>query len=57
MIETLVSGIIALAIAIVFLGTVLAKIQTLPLWIVTLLGIALMVAALVEGLRQERDQR
>lgn len=57
MIESLVSGIIAIAIAIVFLGVLLAKLNTtIPLWVVTLLGIALMIAALVEGIRQERDQ-
>ena len=53
---TLVGGIVALVMALLFLSVVLNKIRDVPLWIVFLIGIALMVANLVEALRQGEDQ-
>ncbi len=45
MLPTLVGGGIALIIAIFFLGTILIKIPSIALWIVVLIGIALMVVS------------
>ncbi len=56
MLPTLVGGGIALIIAIAFLGIVLAKISSIPLWIVVLIGIALMVVSVVEAVRSGEDQ-
>jgi hypothetical protein len=53
---TLVGGGIALIVAIAFLGIVLAKIASIPLWIVVLIGIAMMVVSVVEAVRSGEDQ-
>jgi hypothetical protein len=53
---TLVGGGIALITAIFFLGTILIKIPSIALWIVVLVGIALMVVSVVEAVRGGEDQ-
>jgi hypothetical protein len=53
---TLVGGGIALIIAILFLGTILIKIPSVALWIVVLIGIALMIVSVVEAVRAGEDQ-
>ena len=54
MIQTLASGVIVLVIAVTFLGVVLAKIHEPVLWIVVGLGVVMMVASLVEGIRADQ---
>jgi hypothetical protein len=56
LLPTLVGGGIALIIAIAFLGIVLAKISSIALWIVMLIGIALMVVSVGEAARSGEDQ-
>ena len=56
MLPTLLGGGIALLIAIAFLAVALAKIQSVALWVVILIGIALMIASLVEAVRSGEDQ-
>ncbi len=56
MLPTLVGGGIALIIAILFLGTILIKIPSVALWIVVLIGIALMIVSVVEAVRAGEDQ-
>ena len=56
MLPTLVGGAIALIIAILFLGIVLIKIPSIPLWIVVLIGIVLMVVSVIEAVRSGEDQ-
>ena len=56
MLPTLVGAGIALIIAVVFLGTLLVKVSSVALWIVVLIGIALMVASVVEAVRAGEDQ-
>jgi hypothetical protein len=51
MIQTVVSGVVALTIAIIFFGVLLLKVHEPVLWIVILIGLALMVAGLIEGVR------
>jgi hypothetical protein len=53
---TLLGGGIALIIAIAFLGIVLAKVPSIALWIVVLVGIAMMIASVVEAVRSGEDQ-
>jgi hypothetical protein len=53
---TLVGGGIALIIAIVFLGVILVKIPSIALWIVVLIGVALMIVSVVEAVRSGEDQ-
>jgi hypothetical protein len=53
---TLIGGAIPLGIAAVFLGIVLAKVPSVALWIIVLMGIALMLASLVEAVRGGEDQ-
>ncbi len=48
----LVAGLIALAVAAAFFYVLLAQLVSVPLWIVVLIGCALMVASFVETLRQ-----
>jgi hypothetical protein len=48
-----VAGIVALVIAIGFLGVLVYKVPSVPLWIVILLGAAAMVASLLESARGE----
>ncbi len=56
MLPTLVGGGIALIIAIVFLGVILVKIPSIALWIVVLIGVALMIISVVEAVRSGEDQ-
>ena len=56
MLPTLVGGGIALIIAIVFLGVILVKIPSIALWIVVLIGVALMIVSVVEAVRSGEDQ-
>ena len=53
MLATLVPGMIAIALACGLVAPVVIKVQSTPLWIVVAIGIGLMVATLVEGVRQE----
>jgi predicted Kef-type K+ transport protein len=53
---TLIGGAIPLAIALAFLGIALAKVPSVPLWIITLIGVALMIASLVEAVRSGEEQ-
>jgi hypothetical protein len=53
---TLLGGAIALAVAIIFLGIVLAKVPSIALWIVVLIGLALMIVSVVEAVRGGEDQ-
>jgi hypothetical protein len=53
---TLVGGGIALIVAILFLGTILVKIPSIALWIVVLVGIAMMVVSVIEAVRAGEDQ-
>ena len=46
-----IAGIISLATALGFLGVLLYKVVSVPLWAVVLLGAAMMVASLLESLR------
>jgi hypothetical protein len=45
------AGIISLVVALGFLGVLLYKVISVPLWIVVLLGAAMMVSSLVEAWR------
>ena len=56
MVPTLMGGAIPLLIAVVFLGIVLAKVPSIPLWIIVLVGIGLMIASLVEAVRSGEEQ-
>ena len=56
MLPTLMGGAIPLVIAVVFLGIVLARVPSVALWIIVLMGIALMLASLVEAVRGGEDQ-
>lgn len=56
MLPTFIGGIIPLAIALVFFGIVLAKVQSIALWIVVVTGIVLMVASLIEAVRSGEEQ-
>jgi hypothetical protein len=51
----LVAGIVSLAIALGFLGVLIYKVWSIPLWIVILIGFACMAASVIETLRS--DQR
>lgn len=56
MLPTLVGGAIPLLIAATFLGIVLAKVPSVALWVIVLMGVALMLASLVEAVRGGEDQ-
>ena len=56
MLPTLIGGAIPLAIAVVFLGIVLARVPSVALWIIVLIGVALMLASLIEAVRSGEDQ-
>jgi predicted Kef-type K+ transport protein len=56
LVPTLMGGAIPLLIAVVFLGIVLAKVPSIPLWIIVLMGIGLMIASLVEAVRSGEEQ-
>jgi hypothetical protein len=47
----LIAGILSLAVALGFLGVLVYKVTSVPLWAVVLLGAAMMVASVVEALR------
>lgn len=55
MIRTVVSGILAIAIAVAFFGVVLLKIHEPVLWIVVGIGILMMIWNVVDGVREARD--
>jgi hypothetical protein len=52
----LIAGIIALVIAIGFLGVLVYKVPSVPLWIVILLGAAMMVASFVQAVRGDETR-
>ena len=54
MLRTVVSGIVALALATTFLAVVLLKIQEPVLWIVVGIGVAMMAWNLIETVRHTR---
>lgn len=56
MLPTLIGGGLALAVAIAFLGIVLAKVPSIALWIVVLTGIVLMIISVIEAVRGGEDQ-
>ncbi len=56
MLPTLIGGAIPLLIAAVFLGIVLARVPSVPLWIIVLMGVVLMIASLVEAVRAGEEQ-
>jgi hypothetical protein len=49
----LFAGIIALAIALGYLGILAVRVNELPLWIVLLVGFAMMAASFVNALRED----
>jgi hypothetical protein len=49
----LFAGIIALAIALGYLGILAVRVNELPLWIVLLVGFAMMAASFVHALRED----
>jgi hypothetical protein len=49
----LVAGIISLVVALGFLGVLVYEVHSVPLWIVILLGAAMMVASLIEVRRSD----
>jgi hypothetical protein len=53
---TLIGGVVALAVAIIFLGIVLAKVPSIALWIIGLVGMALMIISVIEAVRGGEDQ-
>jgi threonine/homoserine/homoserine lactone efflux protein len=53
---TLLGGIIPLVVAIVFLGILLAKVSSVALWIIVIVGVALMIWSWVEALRSGEEQ-
>jgi hypothetical protein len=52
----LIAGLIALATALAFLGVLVYKVWSIPLWIVILLGGAMMVASLIESMRSDQQR-
>jgi hypothetical protein len=52
----LIAGLIALATALGFLGVLVYKVWSIPLWIVILLGAAMMVASLIESMRSDQQR-
>lgn len=56
MLPTLIGGGLALVVAIIFLGIVLAKVPSIALWIVVLIGMALMIVSVIEAVRGGEDQ-
>jgi hypothetical protein len=53
----LIAGIISLAIALGFLGVLVYKVPSMPLWAVIGLGAAMMIASVVESLRGNGNGR
>lgn len=56
MLLTLLGGIVPLLIAIAFLGILLAKVPSIPLWIIVMVGIVLMIWSLIEAVRSGEEQ-
>jgi hypothetical protein len=52
----LVAGLVSLAAALGFVGVLVYKVWSIPLWIVVLLGAAMMVASLVESVRSDQQR-
>jgi hypothetical protein len=52
----LVASIVSLVTALAFLGVLMYKVWSIPLWIVILLGAAMMVASLIESVRSEESR-
>jgi hypothetical protein len=48
-----IAGLISLAAALAFLGVLVYKVWSIPLWIVIALGAVMMVASLVESVRSD----
>jgi hypothetical protein len=51
----LVAGIVALATALGFLGVLVYKVWSVPLWLVILLGAAMMVASFIQSARGDES--
>ena len=54
--ESVIAGLLALAVAAAFLWVLLDQLFSVPLWTVVLLGFVLMVVSFAESLRQGGDQ-
>lgn len=54
MVRTVISGIVALAIALTFFSVLLLKVQEPVLWIVIGIGVLMMVWNIVDGVRNAR---
>jgi hypothetical protein len=52
----LISGLIALAIAIGYVGILAVRVNSLPLWIVVAAGVAMMAWSFYESLRGEESR-
>jgi hypothetical protein len=52
----LVAGIVSLVTALAFLGVLMYKVWSIPLWIVILLGAAMMAASLIESVRSDQQR-
>jgi hypothetical protein len=52
----MIAGIVALVIAIGFLGVLVYKVPSVPLWAVILLGAAMMVASFVQAARGDETR-
>jgi hypothetical protein len=52
----LISGVIALAIAIGYVGILAVRVNSLPLWIVIAIGVAMMAWSFYESLRGEESR-
>jgi hypothetical protein len=51
----LIGGLIAMAIAFGYLGIIAARVDSLPLWIVVLIGMAMMAWSFYESLRGDEN--
>jgi hypothetical protein len=49
----LLAGIIALVLALIYVGVLAAQVPSVPLWIVIAIGLAAMVASLIDSLGEE----
>lgn len=54
MLETLVPGVISIVLAGGLVAPVIMKVDSIALWSVVAIGLGLMIATLVEAVRQER---
>lgn len=55
--ESMIAGLIALAVAAFFFYILMSQLVSVPLWIVILIGAATMVVSFVESLRQDNGGR